>query len=257
MSTASITVTVNERPQPNISGDNEICNGESTTLTASGGTSYSWSNGQSSASISVAPASTATYQVTATDANGCTGTASYTVIVHPLPNPAIVGNTTICQGQSTSLFVSGGIFYNWSNGAAVAQIMVSPAATASYQVTVSDANGCSVASNPVIVTVRSPLALSAVYPDSVCKNSNATVQLLASGGDGNYSYTWSNGLTGSQNQILVSGNTSLTVQLADGCNTPPVSAAVAITAVEAPTLSFNIPQQTGCEPLVTNFAIPS
>ncbi|MBK9424181.1 MAG: gliding motility-associated C-terminal domain-containing protein [Bacteroidetes bacterium] len=238
-------------------------NGAASFGAVGGVTPYTWvwQNGISTGtSANNLPAGT--YNVTITDASGCQAFDQVTINQPTAIAVQLSAPVTICYGGNTVVTsaVTGGTqpySYNWSNGAAVAQIMVSPSANASYQVTVSDANGCSVASNPVIVTVRSPLALSAVYPDSVCKNSNATVQLLASGGDGNYTYTWSNGSTGSQNQILISGNTSLTIQLADGCNTPPVSAAVSITAVEAPTLSFNIPQQTGCEPLVTNFAIPS
>jgi hypothetical protein len=38
----SVTVTVNPLPTPSITGDTEICNGATTRLTASGGTSYVW-----------------------------------------------------------------------------------------------------------------------------------------------------------------------------------------------------------------------
>ncbi len=53
--------------------DRTICSGQSVTLTASGGGSYSWSNGQSSQSITVSPSSTTNYTVFVTDGNGCSG----------------------------------------------------------------------------------------------------------------------------------------------------------------------------------------
>ncbi|MBK8624341.1 MAG: hypothetical protein IPN86_01795 [Saprospiraceae bacterium] len=49
----SMTVTVNPLPTPSITGDNVICNGESTTLTAAGGSTYVWSNGATIATITV------------------------------------------------------------------------------------------------------------------------------------------------------------------------------------------------------------
>jgi hypothetical protein len=59
-----------------------ICAGGSSTLTASGASTYSWSTGQDTSSISVTPTSTTTYTVTGTDANGCSNTATVTVTVH-------------------------------------------------------------------------------------------------------------------------------------------------------------------------------
>ncbi|MEZ5048565.1 MAG: hypothetical protein R2766_02830 [Saprospiraceae bacterium] len=46
---------MNPLPTPAISGDLEICDGESTTLTATGGTSYTWSTGATTANINVGP----------------------------------------------------------------------------------------------------------------------------------------------------------------------------------------------------------
>ena len=61
---ASPTVT-------SVSSKTIICKGQSAILTASGAVTYSWSNGASSASITVSPTVTTTYTVTGTGANGC------------------------------------------------------------------------------------------------------------------------------------------------------------------------------------------
>ncbi len=69
-------------PTINISGGNSvICSGSAVVLTASGGVSYSWSNGSSTAATTVNPVSTSAFTVTGTDGNGCTNTASKTVTV--------------------------------------------------------------------------------------------------------------------------------------------------------------------------------
>ncbi|MBE2247464.1 MAG: hypothetical protein IAE67_09420, partial [Candidatus Competibacteraceae bacterium] len=92
--TASTTriVTVNPLPTASISpATATICAGQSTTLTASGGGTYLWSNGVTTAANTVSPGATTTYTVTVTSAAGCTATATRTVTVNPLPTPSIAG----------------------------------------------------------------------------------------------------------------------------------------------------------------------
>src|SRR5690606_41811623 len=82
-----LNVTINDQPQTptaaivNNNGLDLNCSNPSTTLTASGGISYSWSNGSTvvgtTAALDVTEAGT--YTVTVTGENGCTATASETV----------------------------------------------------------------------------------------------------------------------------------------------------------------------------------
>ena len=78
-------ITINALPTISISASStSICAGDSVTLTASGagaGGSYSWSDGQTTAAITVTPGATITYFVTGTDANGCFNTASQQITV--------------------------------------------------------------------------------------------------------------------------------------------------------------------------------
>ncbi len=73
-----------------ISGDDNVCVGDSVILTAtsSSGTpvSYSWSNGGTSSTKRVGPTTNTTYTVTATFSNGCTATASKTITVSNPPS---------------------------------------------------------------------------------------------------------------------------------------------------------------------------
>ncbi|MEZ4910991.1 MAG: hypothetical protein R2774_09020 [Saprospiraceae bacterium] len=163
VSTTSVTVIVNPLPNGSISGDTEICVGASTTLTASGGSSYAWSTGDSGASITVSPSSTTSYTVTVTSDKGCVSTTSVTVIVNPLPNGNISGDTEICIGESTTLTASGGSSYAWSTSQTGGSITVSPSSTTSYTVTVTSDKGCvSTTSVTVIVNPLPNTATSAV-----------------------------------------------------------------------------------------------
>ncbi|MBK9461843.1 MAG: hypothetical protein IPN94_21040 [Sphingobacteriales bacterium] len=72
--TASINITVSPLPTASISGNNALCAGDATTLTATGGGTYLWNDGSTSPSINVAPTGSSVYAVTVTNAQGCTAT---------------------------------------------------------------------------------------------------------------------------------------------------------------------------------------
>jgi hypothetical protein len=170
----SVTIVVNSLPVPSVStmetsgvnaNDGIICAGASVNLAASGGTSYSWSNGGISSSFTVSPASTTTFTVTVTNANGCTASTSVTITVHPLPVPSVSVSETsgianndgiTCAGASAVLTATGGTGYVWSNGGTNAAITVAPTVTTTYTVTVTNANGCSATTNRTISVTPLP-----------------------------------------------------------------------------------------------------
>jgi hypothetical protein len=76
-------------PTANAGGNKTICNGTSTTLTATGNGTYRWSTNATTASITVNPVITTTYTVTVTGANGCTNSAQAIVTVTPLPSSGL------------------------------------------------------------------------------------------------------------------------------------------------------------------------
>jgi hypothetical protein len=79
-SVVTMTLTVNALPTITITGETAICQGESTTLTAAGASTYAWSTDATTAAINVNQSGT--YTVTGTDANGCVNSANVTVIVN-------------------------------------------------------------------------------------------------------------------------------------------------------------------------------
>ena len=210
---ASFTVNVNELPESVISGENSICLGESSTLTALGGVSFVWSNGLTTSSINVNPIITTTYGVTVTDINGCSSIANFTLVVNPLPEPSINGINIICNGEITILTANGGISYLWNNGATTSSITISPASSSSYTVTVTDINGCQASTSETVVV--NPLPSPLITGDLIICNENSTT-LTASGG---IHYIWSNGFTTSSITINPNSNTLYSVTVTDdnGC----------------------------------------
>jgi PKD repeat protein len=100
-------VVINENPEVSISGDFEICTGEETTLIASGANEYSWSNGATTASITVSPSSNTLYSVEGTSTESCSDEASQTVTVNPLPIVTLPDQTEVCVNE-TAVELEGG-----------------------------------------------------------------------------------------------------------------------------------------------------
>ncbi len=134
----------------NAGPDVTICEGDTTVLTATGGSTYLWSTGATTASITVNPTATTTYSVTVSDGT-TTDSDAVIVTVNTSPIADAGSDITINEGDSTTLTATGGGTYLWSTGATTANITVNPSSTTTYTVTVTQ-NGCSSTDN-VIVTV--------------------------------------------------------------------------------------------------------
>ncbi|WP_053991058.1 hypothetical protein [Mangrovimonas sp. TPBH4] len=189
--TDQVTVTVNTLPSANAGNDVSICQGESVTLTATGGTNYLWNTGETTASISVNPNTTTIYSVEVSS-NSCAASDEVTVTVNELPTVDAGANVTITEGESVTLSATGGNTYEWNTGATAATITVSPAVTTTYEVT-GFVNGCE-ATDTVTVTVEEDTIVivnaNAGEDQTICQGS--TVTLTATGGD---TYLWNTGET--------------------------------------------------------------
>ncbi|MBI3502506.1 MAG: gliding motility-associated C-terminal domain-containing protein [Bacteroidetes bacterium] len=184
-----------------ITGNNTICAGDSTTLTAFGGINYSWSTGNTIDSIIVVkPTITTTYSVIITDTCG-TDTSSITVFVNPLPNANFSGITSFCNGSSSVLTASGGISYLWSTGETAATIIISPSLSTTY--TLIAMNNCGSDTTSIPVTVLSPPVVVISGNTFLCKGNPGV--LTASGGS---VYSWNTGATTSSIAISPSTNTT-------------------------------------------------
>ncbi len=154
-----------------------ICSGLSTTLTASGATTYSWMPGSLSGnSVVVTPSTTTTYTITGTDGSGCTSSTTALVNVSISPSTATSQTNISCNGGSNgsaTIAVSGGApgySYLWNNGQITATLSGLTAGT--YTCTVTDANSCSTIT---AVTLSEPAAIAGIQSPAICVGDNYPV----------------------------------------------------------------------------------
>jgi hypothetical protein len=173
-----------------------------------GGETYTWSNGQTTATISVCPMATTTYTVTVSNSRGCTTTASRTITVNELPVVTFAGNSAVCAGGTTTITASGGASYLWSNGATTAAISITPANTQIYQVTVTSATGCTAVGTKT-VTVNALPTVVASCSATVCAGTTMSLSATSAGAT-NFAWTGPVGFAAStQNVSRLNANTSM------------------------------------------------
>ncbi len=119
--TATTSVTINPLPNPTASSNSPQCVGNTLSLNSSGGGTYVWSgpNNFSSSlqnpSLNIISATAnGIYTVTATNANGCSSTATTNVTIYSVSIPTIISNSPICAGRTLTISSSIGDSYMWS-----------------------------------------------------------------------------------------------------------------------------------------------
>lgn len=154
MSNDSVLVTVYPTPVVNAGQDVELCDGFSTTLTASGATTYVWNPSVTNGVSFVPPLGTTIYTVIGTDVNGCEDSDDLTVVVHPNPIVNAGIDQLICIGASTSLTATGASTYSWNNNVSQG-VTFSPTSSLTYTVVGTSTDGC-VGQDQVNVNLEPP-----------------------------------------------------------------------------------------------------
>ena len=202
---ASATAVVNLSAGLNVSASSTAVNcfgGSDGTVTAvaSNGVipyTYLWAGGGNSATY--ANLTSGNYSVTVTDLNGCTGTASTTVL-QPLTALSVSSNSTpvSCFGGSNGSVIvtaSGGTApytYMWTGGPASA--VYSNIAAGTYTATATDFNGCTANVNATVTQPSSALSVTATaVPVGCYGGSNGSATAVVSGGSSPYTYSWAIG----------------------------------------------------------------
>jgi gliding motility-associated-like protein len=184
------TITTTPTPTLSVVGNTAICSSQTTSLTVSGATTYTWSTFSNSATINVSPASTITYTVVGSTVPTCIGFTVVSVSVTPTPTLSVSPSNSICAGNTSTLVVTGATNYTWSPGASLSSVssttvIASPTISTIYSVI--GANGtCSVSATTSVNVVANPVINIIPNVTGVCLGNN--INLVASGGT---TYTWS------------------------------------------------------------------
>jgi gliding motility-associated-like protein len=245
--TASATVTVIQNTVPPTVSVNTpatlTCATPSQTLTTTSqnGVTFVWNDNSTNPSLVVSTGGT--YSVTATNAAGCT--ASATIVVNQTSTPPTVTIATptplTCIVTSSTLTASSpnNVTYLWDNSAATATNTVTTAGQ--YSVTATDGAGCTATASVTITQNTTPPGVSIATPVQLTCTV-ASVTLTASSPD-NVTYTWASG-SGATNTVTTAGPYTVTATNSAGC-TATASATVTQNIIP-PTVSIATPAQINC-----------
>ena len=209
-----------------------ICIGNSSTLTAGGQVSYTWSpGGSNNNSVVVSPTTSSTYTIQGLNSLGCISTAVVSVSVDTaVPNLSVATTSaSICAGRTVILTASGATTYTWTSGITNG-LSYTPTGTSTYVVT--GENACGTSTAAIAVTVNPlPLVTGSVNNPTVCNGS----PVIFNGAGNAINYTWSGGVT--DNVAFTpfnSGTYSVTGASVNGCT---ATAVVGVTVLITPTVT--------------------
>lgn len=246
VATSTVFVFVNPAPVIDATPPAILCSGSSTTLTATGASTYTWSPGAlTGGTITVSPLVTTVYTVVGTSSLNCAGTATVNLKVTATPTINITASpSVVCTGGSSTLTASGANTYTWSPGGATgATTVVTPTTNTTYTVTGDNGFGC-ISNQTIALSVTSgPTVTASSSPSIICPGNSST--LTATGA---ISYTWNPGaLTGSNVAVSPTTSTTYTVDADDGIGCI-VSTTVDVAVSTLPSVSITTSSTFVCAP---------
>jgi hypothetical protein len=227
---ADLTFTTNVALSATTSQTNIACNGGtngSASVTASGGLApytYSWSPSGGTAATASGLSAVA-YSCTITDNEGSSIVKNFTITQPALALSATTSKTNIlCNGAATgtiNLTPNGGTApytYNWGGGITTEDRTGLIAGT--YNVTVTDSNGCTTTAGATITQPASALSATTSQTNVLCNGATTgTINLTPNGGTSPYTYNWGGGITTEDRTGLIAGIYNVTVTDSNGCTT--------------------------------------
>jgi hypothetical protein len=181
---------------------------------------YLWSNGSNTQHISDLTAGT--FVVTVTDANGCSVSLVQEIVQPELLSASTIPTHIDCFGNSsgaielTTLGGTAPYSFDWGGGIHTQNLSNVPAGT--YTVIILDGNGCSTTLSQVLTAPLAPILLNLNATPSTPAN-DGTLSANATGGTPPYTFEWSNGFSGDQQDNIAPGMYTVTIMDANACTT--------------------------------------
>jgi hypothetical protein len=164
-------------------GNTFVCSGAIETFTAQGFDFYEWTDGSPLAVRDLSISVTTTIQVKGINATGCMDSTIVTIQAANQPTVEILGDNSICEGQTTSLSVNltGVTSYSWSTGETAITITITPTSTEIYTLTAF--NGPCITQTEFTVAVNEIPTVNFPPVRALCDNELAlSLNALPSGG---------------------------------------------------------------------------
>ena len=175
----------------------EICDGDTITLTGSGAVEYLWFPMDIVDGVSFVPeVGTYTYTLIGTDGAGCENSAEVEVTVNGLPTVnATATDEEICLGESVTLNGEGATTYVWDAEEDGVAFTPSATGTTTYAVEGTDDNGCSNSAS-IDVTVYESLEITTTTTINEISGGDGEIDITVVGGNPAYTFDWDNDGTG-------------------------------------------------------------
>jgi len=208
-----------------------ICIGENASLTASGGTSYTWNTSDNTSVITPNPTTTTTYYVTVNDVCGLVDYIDSIVVNVPISSPlkilGISNDTVMCKNMKVHFgpaVPKGGFGWgyefswdNWQTKSNYLQDIIFEKDSFTIQLT----DGCKFDTASItvygIIAKKSSLTLD-LNDTLICQGETLKLSPKVTGGGGRYEYYWSNASTDSVLIDMPKYSTEYELRLVDFCD---------------------------------------
>ncbi len=198
-----------------------LCDVPDYEITAEAGTSYLWSTGETTQSITVN--TTDNYSVVVYSENGCCAEDNINVNFETAPDLTAEGGTLDCQGGAITLSANStsDVTYSWQGPGGFSSNEQNPIVSqaGTYTVTAETLDGCTASAQVEVLTDTNVPDLTTV--GGVIDCNNAETSLSASSDTEGVTYTWTgpNGFTSDESTISVdeAGIYTVTIMAPNGC----------------------------------------
>ena len=174
------------------------------------------------------------------DANGCDQVDTLYLTINALPTVTINGDTSFCEGASTTLTATAGYNYSWEDGSTNQSLTVTE--SGDYTVTVTDGNNCQNTATATVNVLAKPTAPTLTHTDNTsCTTPNGVITVTNAADGLTYSIDGTNFSTATTFSGLNAGDFTITVKNENGCvNTASITVNTAGNTVNA-TATANTP----------------
>ena len=196
---------------------------------------YTWTNGDGETYTQ-----SGTHTYAHTDENGCEQVDTLYLTINPLPVVEIIGDTSFCEGASTTLTATAGYTYLWKDGSTNQSITVTE--SGDYTVTVTDGNNCQNTDTIHVNKLARPSApILSATDNTSCTTPNGVITVTNAADGLTYSIDGTNFSSATTFSGLNAGDFTITVKNENGCvNTASITVNTAGNTVEA-TATANTP----------------